>query len=415
MSGSVGGGAGAAAGARRASDRRPRGAGAGRLGIMVAIVRKDLLEFSRDRLWMVLTPVALVMFVGLYWLLPATVDETITVAVTPPGLARALTMAGGDAAGAGGAAGAAGAVGASDAEGGLRFAVLESEEEVASAVRGERTVEVDGAEVAATVGLVFPQDFLQRAAAGEPSTVRVYVDAAVPPEIRDAMTSAVREMAFAATGATLPITEPNDDQIVLGVDRVGAQVPMRDRMRPMLAFFVLLVESLALASLIANEIQSRTVTALLATPARPRDILLAKVLLGAALAFVQAMIVLIAMRAFGQGAAVLVAASLLGAAMAAAIAMLSGSAGRGFIGTLFYGMAFLVPLMIPGFALLFPGTTSPWIQLLPSHGVVQAIVGASTYGMGFADLSREFAMAIAWVVVLFVVGWWALTKKVRSL
>src|SRR5690606_1490544 len=196
MSGSVGGGAGAAAGARRASDRRPRGDGASRLGIMAAIVRKDLLEFSRDRLWMVLTPVALVMFVGLYWLLPATVDETITVAVTPPGLARALTMAGGDAVDAGGAAGAAGAVGASDAEGGLRFAVLESEEEVASAVRGERTVEVDGAEVAATVGLVCPQDFLQRAAAGEPSTVRVYVDAAVPPEIRDAMTSAVREMAF---------------------------------------------------------------------------------------------------------------------------------------------------------------------------------------------------------------------------
>jgi ABC-2 type transport system permease protein len=413
MSGPVGSGAGAATGAAtgggRSRDRSSRDVRASRFGIMAAIVRKDLLEFSRDRLWMVLTPVALVMFVGLYWLLPATVDETITVAVTPPALARALTMSG-DA-----GAGAAGSAGSGGAEGGLRFAVLEREEDVAAAVRGERKVEVDGAEYAATVGLAFPQDFLQRATAGEPSTVRVYLDAAVPPEIRDAMTSAVREMAFAATGATLPVTEPNEDEIVLGVDRAGAQVPMRDRMRPMLAFFVLLVESLALASLIANEIQSRTVTALLATPARPRDILLAKVLLGAALAFVQAMIVLIAMRAFGQGAAVLVAASLLGAAMAAAIAMLSGSAGRGFIGTLFYGMAFLIPLMIPGFALLFPGTTSPWIQLLPSHGVVQAIVGASTYGLGFADLTREFAMAIVWVVALFVVGWWALTRKVRSL
>lgn len=393
-------GSGAAPDERRAIDRSKRPVVVGRAGIVAAIIGKDLLEFSRDRLWMILTPVALVMFVGLYWLLPATVDETITVAVAPPTLAQALAASGDE---------------GSEAGDGLRVAVLEDEEDVAAAVRGERKVEVDGKEYAATIGLAFPTDFLQRAAAGEPSTVRVYVDAAVPPEIRDAMSSAVREMAFAATGAALPVTELREDEIVLGVDRAGAQVPMRDRMRPMLAFFVLLVESLALASLIANEIQSRTITALLATPARTRDELLAKVLLGAGLAFAQAMLVLVAMRAFGQGAAVLVAASLLGAAMAAAVAMLSGSAGHGFMGTLFYGMAFLVPLMIPGFALLFPGSTSPWFQALPSHGVVQAIVGASTYGLGFVDLTREFALALGWVVVLLAAGWWALTRKVRSL
>lgn len=388
---------GAGAVARSRGGGAVPGAGGGRLAVVAAIIGKDLLEFSRDRLWMILTPVALVMFVGLYWLMPATVDETITVAVSPPALAQALAMAEG---------------GTSE---GMRVGVLGREEDVAAAVAGERKVTIDGADYAATIGLAFPEDFLQRAAAGEPSTVRVYLDAAVPPEVQGAMTSAVREMAFAAAGDALPVAEPEAERIVLGVDRAGAQVPLRDRMRPMLAFFVLLVESLALASLIASEVQSRTITALLATPARPADVLLAKGVLGTGLAFGQAVLVMLAMRAFGQGAGVLVAAALLGATMAAAVAMLSGAAGHGFLGTLFYGMAFLVPMMIPGFALMFPGTASAWVQAMPSYGVVQAIVGASTYGLGFGDLAAEFAAAGAWVAVLVVAGWWALARKVRSL
>ena len=39
-----------------------------RAAVVRAIVAKDLREFSRDRLWMVLTPLMLVFYVGLLWL-----------------------------------------------------------------------------------------------------------------------------------------------------------------------------------------------------------------------------------------------------------------------------------------------------------------------------------------------------------
>ena len=57
-----------------------------RAAIIRAIVVKDLREFSRDRLWMVLTPLMLVFYVGILWLLPSTVDETINVGIYARGL-----------------------------------------------------------------------------------------------------------------------------------------------------------------------------------------------------------------------------------------------------------------------------------------------------------------------------------------
>jgi ABC-2 type transport system permease protein len=245
--------------------------------------------------------------------------------------------------------------------------------------------------------------------------VSVYLDADVPVELRSAMTSAVREMAYAISGATLPVTLPDQEQIVLGVDRAGEQVPMRERVRPMLAFFVLLVESLALASLLASEIASRTLTAVVATPARVADVVLAKGLTGTLLAFGQAVVLLLVTRSFDQNAHVLLAAVLLGAVLMAGVALLAGSAGRDFMSTLFLGVLFLVPLMVPAFSLLFPGTASAWVQALPSYGIVQAMVGAASYGQGFAELSGHFLTATLWTVAVFALGWLALSRKVATL
>jgi ABC-2 type transport system permease protein len=229
------------------------------------------------------------------------------------------------------------------------------------------------------------------------------------------MTSAVREMAYTISGASLPVTLPEQEQIVLGVDRAGAQVPMRERMRPMLAFFVLLVESLALASLIASEVGSRTVTAVLVTPARVADVVLAKGVTGTLLAFGQAVLLLLVTRSFDGNAPVLLAAVLLGAVLMAGVALLTGSAGRDFMTTLFLGVLFLVPLMVPAFTLLFPGSASAWVQALPSYGIVQAMVGAASYGQGFAELAGHFATAALWTVAVFALGWLTLSRKVATL
>jgi ABC-2 type transport system permease protein len=365
--------------------------------IVLAIVRKDLLEFSRDRLWMILTPFALVMFAVVFWLLPSTVDETITVGVAPESLALVLE----------------GLSGAGDASAeGLRVLPFESEEALAEAVASRTRVPLPGGEERVAIGLSFPEGFALAMALGRPTTVRVYLDAGVPDEVRSAMTSAVREIAFSVSGATLPVTLPDQEEVVLGVDRAGAQVPLRERMRPMLAFFVLLTESLALASLLATEVGSRTVSALLVTPARVSDVIAAKATTGTVLAFSQAFLLLLVTRSLDQNAAVVLTAVLLGALLMAGVALLAGAAGRDFMGTLFLGMLFLIPLMVPAFSLLFPGSASGFVQALPSYGIVQALVGASTFGQGFGDLAGHFVTGTAWALGVLALGWLVLARRV---
>ncbi len=376
-----------------------------RLGAVSAIVRKDLTEFVRDRLWMVLTPLALVLFAVVFWLLPAEEDATVVVGVTPGALATALDLA----ARAGG--------GDPQAEG-LRLVPFESEAALIDAIDQRRRVETgdDGREQVVQVGLAFPSDFLGAVLLGRETTVRVYVDASVPPELRGAMAGAVREAAYAATGSPPPVTPPDADAAVLGVDRAAQPVPLRERMRPLLAFFVLLTESLALASLLASEVASKTLSAVLATPTRVSDVIAAKGFVGTTLAFGQAVVLLLVTQAFAFGAnpLPLLAAVALGALLMAGVALLTGAAGGDFMTTLFLGVALMIPLTVPAFALLFPGSDSLWVRLLPSYGIVQAMVGAGTHGHGFGVLAGHLATGAAWAATVFAAGGFVLARKART-
>lgn len=364
-----------------------------RAGIVAAIVRKDLTTFGRDRLWMILTPLALFMFIGIYWLMPPRVDETLVVGVHPPAMAAALKIA----------------MGVDESDPALTVVPFEDVEAMAAAVADADAVP-EGVE-RPLVGISLPLDLLLRARLGQSATATVYVGTNVPDEVRSAMATAVREVAATAAGAPLPVDWTADDVIVLGTDRAGEQIAARERMRPLMAFVVLLTESLALASLVSVEVTQRTASALLASPARTVDVLLAKGLVGTLLAFSQGLILLLATRAFGPTWPVLLVAVLLGAMMMAGIGMLTGAAGHDFIGTLFYGMGFLLVLMVPAIGELFPGSAAAWVQVIPSYGLVEAMVGSSVYGLGFADLAMPLLAAAGWVVVVFMLGWWALGRK----
>ena len=93
------------------------------------------------------------------------------------------------------------------------------------------------------LGWPSPTTSSRRVAAGQQTTVRVYVDANVPVEMRRAMTSFVREIAYALSGNPLPVAEPDREVIILGEDRVGDQVPFREKIRPLFAILALVIET----------------------------------------------------------------------------------------------------------------------------------------------------------------------------
>ena len=163
------------------------------------------------------------------------------------------------------------------------------------------------------------------------------------------------------------------------------------------------------------EVQAKTVTAVLVTPAQIGDILAAKTIFGMILAFSQAVLLLLAIHALAGDVLLLLCIVLLASLMVAGIGMLTGAAGKDFMSTLLYGMVCMVLLAIPAFAALFPGTASPWIKILPSYGIVEGLVGTTVYGKGWSDSVPFLVLIIVWVIIILGSGLLVLKNKVETL
>lgn len=356
-------------------------------GAISAIVGKDMAAFRADRFFVLMTLMGIILYPLFFWLLPSSVDETIRIGVSPPSVQQTLEPLGG-------------------ASGGLEFVAYPDDSSLATAV------ETGAGDIVA--GMAFPADFAAATAAGQQTTVTLYVTADLPPEVESTLTGVVTELGYLVAGQPPPV-DPVTQTEVLGEDRVGDQVTLREQLRPLIAFFVLIVETFALASLVANEVQQRTVQAVLVTPATSRDFIAAKGVTGTSLAFVEVVFIMLLIGGFAVGAPILLLALLLGAVLVTGFGLLSGAFGKDFISVLFISMLFMIPLMVPAFAALFPGTPAAWIKVLPSYGLVDTIVAVTTQGAGWADVAPSLLALAAWGVVVFAAGAAVLSWRVAKI
>lgn len=362
---------------------------------VLAIIRRDALAFSRDRFYSLMTVLGLVFYIGIFWALPGSVSETVTIGVRLPALSAADVADLVDEFGAPGA-------GSGDLSG-IDLARFDSSEELRAAV--------EAGDDGIVAGLDLPDGFLADVATGTPTTVTLYTTVGTPEEVSSVLEAMVGQIAVALAGQE-PVVAPTIT--ILGTDRAGDQPPLREQMRPMLAFTALMVETMALGALVAGEVKERTISAVLVTPTSIREVLAAKTVFGTGLAFTEAAVLLLAVRAFGTNTLPLLVTLLLGAILVTGIGLLAGSTGRDFLEVVFVSMAFLIPLIVPAIALLFPGSASWWVRVLPTYPLVQAISGVTTDQRGWADLLPYFGWLAAWCAVLFALGASMLSRRVRA-
>ena len=405
--------------------------------LLISVLKKDARVYSRNIIYLFLTILGLVVFVAVFWIVPDKVDEELPFAITPPlneifdEGKEALLVTGVPLE----AASRLDEFETVFADEGLQLIEFETEDDLKKAISGElvvylaedghfiihdpesETKKPTGADrVNLGVGISFPPTFFSDVVLGSKPQVTVFADAAVPEEIRGAMQGFVRELAFVLAGKELPVELPAEDTIILGRDRMGDQISMRSRMRPLIAFFIMMMETFALASLISNEVLQRTVTALLVTPLRVGHFLMAKTIFGTILAMSQALVVLALVGAFtAANWHLLLVTVLLGSLLFTAVAMLVGAAGKDFIGQLMFSMLFLIPLMIPSFAVLFPGSVAGWVRILPSYPIVRLLYDVTIYESLWADSLPALGYAALWVVVLYTIGLLVLKRKVATL
>lgn len=351
---------------------------------IAAIVAKDARLFGRDRFFVLITLLGLVFYVVIFWFLPDTVDETVSIGVHAEGSSLQMVTSPG-----------------------LEVTIFESTEELRTAV------ETGAGGVVA--GLDFPAGFIAAAGNGETIDVTQFVRNGTPEEVTTALGGLAREVVAGLAGDPPPFDLINADVVVLGVDRAGDQVSLQERMRPLLAVFVLIVEALALASLVSTEIEQRTVTAVLVSPATTTDFLTAKSLFGTGLAFTETALLLLLIGALATAPFTMLLTVLLGAVLVTGVALLAGSLGKDFIGVVFWSILFMVPLMVPGFAALFPGSAAAWVKAMPSYGLARSVIDLSSYGAGFADVAPLLLGLAAWCAVLFTAGVVILRRKVHAL
>lgn len=348
------------------------------LRVISALLKKDFALFLSDRFYLLMSVVGVIFYIGVYFVLPARVDEQLRLAmhapVAPPAFTQLTGQQGVD-------------IKYFSDDAALRKAVLDGDYQVA---------------------ISLPADIVDTWAKGGKPQITVYYASTAPTEVRDAIVLLVKELSYAQTGQALNF---NTTQEILGPDLLGAQIPLRDRLRPLLAVFILLLEIPALASLISVEIEQGTARALFVTPMGVLDLFAAKGILGVGMAFGQAALFMLLVGGLSHEPLIVLTALLLGSMMAVGVGFLLASLAQDVMAVTGWGMLIYIVLAIPGFGTVIPGLLSDWAKVIPSYFLVDTVSRVASYGAGWADVGLNMALLAGFTALAIGAGMVALRRR----
>jgi ABC-2 type transport system permease protein len=347
--------------------------------IIGTLAAKDLSLFFRKKGILALTILGLVFYLVIYFVMPDTVDESLKIGVHASGLPPIFEQL---------------------PEEGLEITTVATENELKENV-------IDGTYI---VGISLPSDFPEKLGSGQKPDVQLYFTPDAPPEIKSAVTTLVNEFAYLLSGQTLTVAVTEE---VLGPDLLGTPVPPRDRLRPLLAVFIIFMEILGLSTLITEEVEKRTAQALLVTPATVIDMFTAKSIAGVGLAFVQAILFMAIVGGMNFQPLIILVALLLGAALATGLSFLISAFAKDFMSVLAWSVPVLVILVIPSFSIMFPGVITGWVKIVPSYYLVDTVHRVANYGSGWGDVATSLLILLSYTAVIIGAGILVLRRKLQ--
>jgi len=347
--------------------------------IIRTLVRKDLTLFFRNRFFAFISILALVAYAVIYFLMPNIVDETLELAIHAETVPPIFTLAEGQ---------------------GIITEPFDSEEEVKEAVENGDYI----------AGIVLPDDFIANLSAGRETRLYLYFASDTPTDLRDSVTTLLRELSYLQSGERPTVVIMPQ---ILGTDMAGQQIPTRDRMLPLFAVMVILMETLGLASLITEEVEGGTARALLATPMTIGGFFSAKAITGITLAFVQALILLAITGGLGREQLLIVTTLLLAAFMVTGLGFLIAARGRDLMSVMAYGMPAIIVLSVPSFGVLFPGAAAGWVKVIPSYYLVDIVNQTVNYSAGWADAWQSLLILLGFDIVIVALGIITLRRRLR--
>jgi ABC-2 type transport system permease protein len=100
--------------------------------------------------------------------------------------------------------------------------------------------------------------------------------------------------------------------------------------------------------------------------------------------------------------------------MATGIGFIIASLAKGDMMSVFsWGIPVFIILFIPLFGVIFPGTITGWVKVIPSYYLVDAVHRASNFGAGWGDVGLSLLILFGVDIALTAIGIWALGRKSR--
>lgn len=346
--------------------------------IIRALVIKDIKIFFRDKFFGVMTIFAMALYIVIYFLMPSTMNETIEIGLYVPHAANLF-----------------GNIPEHEA---LIVRTMETEDELKQSIIDKKLY----------MGISVPDDVLQSVMSGEKPKVFAYYSSEMPDEMKEMYTIFLSEMINEMSGHKLNI---DDVEIVLGPDMGGRQIPYSDRMIPLLAFMIIIMETFGLANLIASEVEKETVQALLATPMKVVDLFVGKGITGVSLAFVQVVLFFAVTGSLTRNISLVMLSLLLGSIMVTGLAFLIASISRDLMSVVGWGTLLVIVLGIPAVSIIFPGPVSGWIKVIPSFYLVDTLHRAVNFDIGWNGNATNVLSLVGFNIVFITLGIMTLKRK----
>lgn len=341
------------------------------------LIIKDLKLLSRDRLMLFITVAMLMMCLAIYFLMPSDTDDSFEMIVHgiifPDEMMISLT------------------------EEGVHIVYAESKDDIRQGIE----------EGDYYMGAAFPDNLFTHDTGVLP-VVDIYFSAQLTPEMRDADRSILKYFLLSLKGEKIDIEVR---EAILGTDLAGKSISMKKRVIPIIALLILFMEIMGISNLIVDEINNQTSTAILTTPLRKRDFLFAKGFSGLLLAFIQAVIILLITGGFTSKPLLILTVLFLSAILVIAFSLLIASISKDMMSVLSWGILSLIILIFPAFSVIFPGTASGWIKIIPSYYIVNTIFSVNQLGAGWAQTGSSILILLAFDMVILSAGVLTIRRK----
>jgi ABC-2 type transport system permease protein len=349
------------------------------LQMINTLVAKDLKLYFRNRFFALITVLALVFYVIIFFILPNNVEEILEIGIVADAIPAAF---------------------AELEDIGLALIPAPDDEALQAAM--------DDGEY--NVGVSLSADFGQQLLAGDKPEMTVFYTPEFPEDLRAAYNIIFEELAFNMAGQPLTV---DAEETVLGIDMAGQQVAFRWQILPLLVVAILMMETLGLASLISSEVEAGTLPALLITPLRVEGVFTAKTVVGVLLAFVQVTLLMGLTGGLSNEPLLVLTTLLLGSLMVTGLGFLLASVSRDMMSVLAWGILLIVILSIPAITIMLPNLISPWVRLIPSYYLVDTINQVVNFGAGWSDVAQNLLILLGISLAFLAVGVLALRRKFR--